>query len=186
MDFAQRGRLPGDDDVRLLATRVVSEGMTAAQVDIRRPVHIEIEYEVLRQRYPLHPNIHIYTDESVCALVSSDAYDPAARQPRPPGRYRATVEVPGNFLSEGLYSIDIAISTLDPVIVHVHERGLLSFHVHDPGEGDSARGYYGGPIPGVVRPLLPWRSEQLAGASAAAMGAATSGPHNGHLEEGAA
>jgi lipopolysaccharide transport system ATP-binding protein len=185
VDFVQRGQLPGDDDVRLLATRVVSEGMTAAQVDIRRPVRIEIEYEVLRQRYPMHPNIHIYTDESVCALVSSDAYDPAARQPRPPGRYRATVELPGNFLSEGLYSIDIAISTLDPVIVHVQERGLLSFHVHDPGEGDTARGYYGGPIPGVVRPLLPWRSEQLTGSSVAA-GATANGRHNGHLEEGAA
>ena len=47
-------------------------------------------------------------------------------------------------MSEGMFSVDVAISTVDPVIVHVHERGLFSFHVHDPGEGDSARGIYRG------------------------------------------
>jgi hypothetical protein len=60
-----------------------------------------------------------------------------------------------------MFSIDVAISTLDPVIVHVHERGLFTFHVHDPAEGDSMRGAYAGPMPGAVRPLLPWKTEDL-------------------------
>ena len=64
-------------------------------------------------------------------------------------------------MSEGMFSVDIAISTVDPVIVHVLERGLFSFRIHDPGEGDSARGIFAGPVPGAVRPMLPWRTELL-------------------------
>ncbi len=75
--------------------------------------------------------------------------------------YRSTVTIPGNFMSEGMFSVDVAISTLDPVIVHVLESGLFSFHVHDPGEGDSVRGVYAGPIPGAVRPMLPWKTDNL-------------------------
>jgi lipopolysaccharide transport system ATP-binding protein len=78
-----------------------------------------------------------------------------------PGVYRSTVTVPGNFMSEGMFSVDVAISTSDPTIVHVAERGLFSFSVYDPGEGDSLRGNYGGPFPGAVRPMLPWRTEAL-------------------------
>ena len=62
-----------------------------------------------------------------------------------------------------MFSLDIAMSTLAPsVFVHFNERGLLSFHVLDPGEGDSVRGLYTGHYPGLVRPMLPWTTESLA------------------------
>jgi hypothetical protein len=35
----------------------------------------------------------------------------------------------------------------------------VSFHVQDPGEGDSARGLFTGQWQGVVRPLLEWTTE---------------------------
>jgi lipopolysaccharide transport system ATP-binding protein len=130
-------------------------------VDIRRQFSIQCDYEVLTDRYPLHPNFHLLNEESVCVFVSSDGYMKEAQQPKKPGLYRSTVTIPGNFMSEGMFSIDFAISTLDPVIIHVLERGLFSFSVHDPGEGDSARGTYAGPMPGAVRPMLPWKTERL-------------------------
>jgi lipopolysaccharide transport system ATP-binding protein len=83
------------------------------------------------------------------------------QRPKPPGVYRSTVTIPGNFMSEGMFSIDVAISTFEPVLIHVLERGLFSFRVHDAAEGDSARGTYAGPMPGVVRPMLPWKTEPL-------------------------
>ena len=47
---------PGDDVVRLCAVRVRSEdGELADTVDIRRPVGIELEYEVLEAGYIFHP-----------------------------------------------------------------------------------------------------------------------------------
>ena len=36
----------------------------------------------------------------------------------------------------------------------------VSFHVQDPGEGDSARGDFTGQWKGVVRPLLKWTTEE--------------------------
>jgi lipopolysaccharide transport system ATP-binding protein len=71
------------------------------------------------------------------------------------------MEIPGNFLAEGMYSLDVALSTFEPVIVHFFERGALAFQVNDPGEGDSSRGTYGGPFPGATRPLLSWTTIQL-------------------------
>ena len=96
--------------------------------------------------------------------VTTTSSRPASAQSpkaRPPGRYRSTAYIPGNLLAEGQFSIDIALSTLDPVIAHVWERGLLSFSIRDPGEGDSARGTYAGHFPGVVRPKLEWSTESL-------------------------
>jgi hypothetical protein len=39
---------------------------------------------------------------------------------------------------------------------HAAARDLISFHVHDPGEGGTARGNFSGQLQGVVRPLLEW------------------------------
>ena len=41
------------------------------------------------------------------------------------------------------------------------ERGALAFQVHDPGDGDTARGTFAGPIPGAVRPLLAWTTVSI-------------------------
>jgi homopolymeric O-antigen transport system ATP-binding protein len=161
VDYEAAGRTPGDEHARLLAARIVSDGMSAAVVDIRRPLTVEIDYEVLRQHWPLHPNVHVYNEDGTCVFITNDSYDPATREPRPPGRYRAAVSIGGNTLAEGMYSLDVALSTFEPVVVHFFERGALAFQVHDPGEGDSARGTYAGPIPGALRPLLQWRTIPL-------------------------
>jgi homopolymeric O-antigen transport system ATP-binding protein len=54
--------------------------------------------------------------------------------------------------------VGAAVSTMDPARVHFYERDVVAFQVIDSLEGDSARGEYGGPMPGVVRPLLRWET----------------------------
>jgi lipopolysaccharide transport system ATP-binding protein len=161
VDFRRQGKMPGSDDVRLLAGRLVGSQPGSATVDIRRPFSFEFDYEVLSDRYPLHPNVHVFNEEGSCVFISTDAYIREYQRPKPPGLYRSTVTIPANLMAEGMFSIDFAISTLDPVIVHFHERGLIAFHVHDPSEGDSARGTFAGPFPGAVRPMLPWKTAPL-------------------------
>ena len=39
------------------------------------------------------------------------------------------------------------------------QRDAVGFQVIDSLDGDSARGDYAGPIPGVVRPILHWTTE---------------------------
>src|SRR5207302_7564407 len=116
---------------------------------------------VLQARWPLHANIHVFNDEAVCVFTSNDSFFADTRRPRAAGRYRSTVEIPGNLLAEGMYSIDVALSTYEPVLVHFFERGALAFQVHDPADGDSARGTYAGPLPGVLRPQLAWTTTPL-------------------------
>ena len=78
------------------------------------------------------------------------------QQPRPAGLHVSTAWVPGNFLAEGTMLVGAALSTLDPVSVHFFERDAVAFQVIDSQDGDSARGAYGGTMPGVIRPLLNW------------------------------
>jgi lipopolysaccharide transport system ATP-binding protein len=151
---------PGNDVVRMRSVRVITEdGKTSANIDIRKPVGIEMSYEVTRPGYILVPNYNFYNQEGIHIFITNDQ-DPAWRRcPRPPGQYVSTAWVPGNFFSEGTLIVGAAISTLDPVIVHCHERDAVAFQVVDSLDGDSARGDYGGTMPGVIRPLLRWSND---------------------------
>ena len=161
VNYEAKGRLPGNEHARLLAARVTSPSMTSALVEIDAPVRIEIDYEVRTRQWPLHPNIHVYNEEGVCVFITNDSFDPSTRVPREIGRLRAVVEIPANLLAEGMYSLDIALSTFEPVTIHFFERGALAFQVHDRAHGETARGTYAGPLPGVLRPMLPWTTSPM-------------------------
>jgi lipopolysaccharide transport system ATP-binding protein len=148
---------PGNDIVRLRAVRIKSEdGQITDASDIRKPVAIEMEYEVLQPNFVLVPNYHFINEEGVYVFVAGDQDPIWRRRPKPPGCYVSTAWIPGNFLTEGGMIVGAAISTMDPAKTHFWERDAVAFQVIDHIEGDSARGDYGGPIPGVVRPILRW------------------------------
>ena len=159
-EWPDLSQAPGNDIVRLRAVRVRTEdGRITDTVDIRRPVAIEMEYEVLKSGSLLVSNLHFYNEEGICVFVAAD-YDPSWRgKPRAEGRYVSTAWIPGNFLSEGSLIVGAAISTMNPVIVHIYERDAVAFQVIDTLDGNSARGDYAGPMPGVVRPLLCWTTQ---------------------------
>jgi lipopolysaccharide transport system ATP-binding protein len=158
---------PGDAVARLRSVRVVSEdGATIEAADIRRPVGIEVEFDVLESGHVLLPNLHFFNEEGVYVFVSADLDPDWRRVPRPIGRYVSTAWIPGNYLAEGTMIVGAAVSSPDPVIVHFYERDAVAFQIIDGFEGDSARGDYAGGIPGVVRPLLCWTTSRThAGAS---------------------
>jgi lipopolysaccharide transport system ATP-binding protein len=153
---------PGNDVVKLRAVRVQSQAGTVTDaMDIRRPITIEMDYEVLKSGHVLVPNLHFHNEEGVYAFVASDL-DPEWRgKERPTGRYVSSAIIPGNLLSEGTLFVGAAISTMDPVVVHLYERDAVAFQVIDTMDGDSARGDYGGPMPGIVRPLLQWSTRVM-------------------------
>jgi lipopolysaccharide transport system ATP-binding protein len=153
---------PGNEVARLCAVRVRAQtGEVTDALDIRRPVGIEVEYEVLTPGYVLVPNLHFYNEEGVYAFVISDLEPAWRNRPRPAGRYLSTAYIPGNLLSEGTLFVGVAVSTLNPEIVHFYERDAVAFQVIDSMDGDSARGDYAGPMPGVVRPMVNWRTQLM-------------------------
>lgn len=159
-EWPDLSRSPGNEIVRLRAVRVrTEEGQVADALDIRRPVGIEIEYQVIKPGVVLVPNIHIYNEEGICVFIARE-HDPDWQgKPRPEGYYVSTAWIPGNLLSEGSLIVSVAISTMNPVIVHLFERDAVAFQIVDSLDGDSARGDYSGPMPGVVRPLLRWTTQ---------------------------
>jgi lipopolysaccharide transport system ATP-binding protein len=82
------------------------------------------------------------------------------RRPRPAGVYTSTMWIPGNCLSEGNLLVNAAILSHIPATrLHTREYNVMTFQVVDTQEGDSARGDYAGPVPGVIRPLLNWTTQ---------------------------
>jgi lipopolysaccharide transport system ATP-binding protein len=57
----------------------------------------------------------------------------------------------------------VAITTPEPEVIHFFERDAVAFQVIDSLDGDSARGNYGGHMPGVIRPMLKWDTRYTSG-----------------------
>jgi len=155
---------PGGKRARLRELRVVDEdGNLADAVDIRRPVGIEIGFTLLRDDVPVFPKIKLVDREGETAfnaLDTSDFWDGA-----PAGDYTSTVWIPGNFLNEGLYTLDVALCTLgvggaQKLVHQANAADALAFHVHDVGDGDSSKGRFTGHLRGAVRPLLEWTNDR--------------------------
>lgn len=148
---------PGDDIVRLHATRVVDErGERLDAADVRRPVGIEIAFRVLRPGWRLFPKIKVYDGRGDIAFNALDTH-PRWLEPADPGDYVSTAWIPGNLLNEGLLTVQVAVCSPTAAGVEHHCREeALAFHVQDSIEGDSARGQHGGNWRGAVRPLLDW------------------------------
>jgi lipopolysaccharide transport system ATP-binding protein len=149
---------PGNDLVRLRALRVVSEdGELLDSLDVRRPVGIEITFDVLRHGEPVFPKIKLIDSQGDVAFNALDTRERWI-EPSPPGEYVATAWIPGNFLSEGPYTVDVDVCSLGgpKLVPQVGVAEAVAFNVQDPIEGDSARGRYTGSLRGAVRPLLDW------------------------------
>jgi lipopolysaccharide transport system ATP-binding protein len=155
-------RAPGNAIVRLRGARAILEDGSAAEIfDIRRPIGLEMEYDVLQGGRVLTPNFHVYNEDGVCVCVLIDASPAWQRTPKPIGRYRSVAWFTGNLLAEGMLVVRVALSTMDPLAIHFDEPDVLSFTIRDSLDGDSARGDFAGPMPGIVRPLLQWETAVL-------------------------
>lgn len=151
---------PGNDVARLRNVRICDEaGKTVASVDIRRPLAVEITYEVLRDKTVLSPSFHLYDEGGTCIFVSLDQDKDWQDKIRESGIYTSRALIPGNLLAEGGIFVTVVIATHQPLYVHVAESEVVTFRVVDQIEGDSARGQYAGKMPGLVRPILKWETE---------------------------
>ena len=152
---------PGNEIVRLRRVRVRSEaGETIASIDIRQPFGVEVTYDVLEAGHALVPSLEFYNEEGTELFRTHDTNPDWYRHPRACQQYTSTVWIPGNLLTEGSLLAQVSIMSHFPATVqHAHESNAVAFQVIDSQTGDSARGDYVGPMPGLIRPLLRWSTD---------------------------
>jgi lipopolysaccharide transport system ATP-binding protein len=153
---------PGDRIVRLRSARVVQDGEETPAADVRSPIGIEIGFSVLvGSEIPIFPKVKVVDQRGDVAFNAMDT-SPRWHEPTAPGDYVATAWIPGNLLNEGLISVQVDLCSFGATNLHHHAGCIdaVSFHVQDPGEGDSARGRFSGQWKGVVRPMLDWTTEE--------------------------
>ncbi|MBI5099506.1 MAG: ABC transporter ATP-binding protein [Nitrospirae bacterium] len=151
---------PGDEVVRLNTIRVrTEEGQVTDAVDIRKPIGIEMEYEVLQPGHIFMIYFHVVNEEGIEVFTSMDNDHTWRKRPRPAGGYVSTIWIPGNLLSEGIFFITPGIRTLNPNVRHLRVDDAVAFQVIDSLDGDSARADFTGNMTGIVRPLLKWETQ---------------------------
>ena len=132
-------------------------GEAVATSDIRRPVLIEMTYDVLEAGHVLTPAAKLFNDEGTEVFGTHDTGDEWRRRARAAGRYTSAVRIPGNLLAEGSFVAHVSIMSHFPsTILHARAKDAAAFQIVDESEGASARGDYAGLMRGVVRPLLEW------------------------------
>jgi lipopolysaccharide transport system ATP-binding protein len=151
---------PQNKIVRARAARVLSEaGSKTDTLDIRKPVSVELEWEVLEGGHRITPAVKFGNEEGLALFTSFDMDPQWRRKERLPGWYRSRVSVPGNYFAEGMIIVDIGFITESPFVIHCSSQQTVAFTVYDSLEGNSARGDFGTKMAGVVRPMLPWQTD---------------------------
>ena len=159
-EWPDMAKAPGDEVVCLCAVRVrTQEGEISDAFDIRRPIGIEMEYEVLKPGHILLPYYSVYNESGVRVMTAVDQAPSWRGRSRPSGRYISTAWIPGNLLAEGTLFVGSAMRTPDPKINHFNENDSVAFQVIDSLDGDSARGDFSGRMSGAIRPLLKWDTQ---------------------------
>jgi lipopolysaccharide transport system ATP-binding protein len=154
---------PGNNKVRLHAVRIVCDNTVTANVDIQKDIFVEVEYWNLKPGTRISVSMHLLEKMGIEVLASANFHsanlvrDNWFGKPYPTGLFRTTCMLPGNFLNESSYRINIILLT-DVTNVELIEKDAVSFTTHDTG---AMRQEYTGGWLGVVRPKLAWQTQLL-------------------------
>jgi hypothetical protein len=144
------------------------DGKVHSTLDVRDSLALEIEFQVYKEAQ-LAIVIHFVGALGAYIMASMDNYvnGPWGKQsPYAPGIYKASCHVPGDFLNEGQFSINLWIyspPSLPGHSAHVKLFNVVSTEIDDRRDPDGARGQfpYEWGIEPAVRPKLKWLTEKI-------------------------
>jgi len=155
---------PGDNVAKLRSVRVCDEdGRVIENINIENPFYVEVEYWSFQSELKPTAILHFINQQGLTLFATNDwSNEEWWNSPRESGLVKSRCMVPGNFLSEGMHNLLVAVNTYNPDKVHVYIRDVVSFVVIDRSQGTGVRrDYSGGHWPGVVRPKLKWEIDFL-------------------------
>jgi lipopolysaccharide transport system ATP-binding protein len=160
VDFQGQGKTIADEHVQLLYGEVLDEDdQPILEANIRKPTRVKMGFRVKsRSGIRFMPNFHFVVPGGTYAFVST----PDILTELAPGDYEASCYIPGDFLNEGSYFVGLAISSYSPgLTIHFFEPSAMTFNVRDSMDGSVGRHGYANVMPGVVRPRLQWKVEEV-------------------------
>jgi lipopolysaccharide transport system ATP-binding protein len=131
--------------------------------DIREPIRVEMEYDVIKDGVELLPNIYFWNEFEVCVFGyhrerSQSGESVPGRSAPIPVRLRSLAIC----LSSGRFYVYAALQTLKPMTTQFYEQSVVAFQVIDRSGWDTSRGSWTGEMTCVVRPLLQWETKTIA------------------------
>jgi len=151
---------PGNDSVRLHRVQVRSlDEVSGQHLTTRTPFCIDVQYWNLQPGANINITLHLYTEQQVIAFTTgSGSGDPEwSRRSSPAGLFRSTCYVPGDLLNVGRHRFNVFVIKDLSSVLYQYESAV-TFEIFDLDErvlSQYAR------EPGVVKPNLKWKTEQV-------------------------
>jgi lipopolysaccharide transport system ATP-binding protein len=153
---------PGNDVVKLHSLRLINSSMnTTESFKVTEDIGIEMVYEVIKDDEVLWLGHNLHNEHGINVFDTHSVGTDYYRQPHNKGIYSSLVWIPRDLLNPGIFFISSAIFNHLKNVIHLHERDILMFTVHEVFDKETARGLSGGDFPGVVRPLLKWQIKKI-------------------------
>jgi lipopolysaccharide transport system ATP-binding protein len=138
---------PGNDQVRLYSARVLAMGGGPLQgIDVNTPLQIEFDYWNYVESARLNLCLIVKTSEGFCAF---NTVSPA--EVMSVGLIKGRCHLPGKFLNDGVYSMDLCIVRDGVKVIYVYNQ-ILAIAVKD----EKREIQWHGKWIGAVRPRLHW------------------------------
>ena len=147
----------GSGAVRIRGLRVCGEdGRTAAVAGVGATVGVEVTYDVVQDGVEVVPALWFQDDTGGCAFFVAEGG--AEWRGRPAGTYRSAAWLPPHLLAPGRVRVGARLWARPPgeesgSIVELHPAEGAGFEVL---EGLASAGGFPEPLPGLVRPTVPW------------------------------
>ncbi len=153
---------PGNDIVKLLSVQMINqEEKTTEDFAVNESIGIKMNYQVLQDGHVLWLGHNIHNQEGINVFDTHSVDHPLYNQKHPVGKFEATTWVPKSLLNTGTYLVSTAIFNHTDQVIHLHEKDVILFNVHEVFDEMTARGNSPGDFPGVIRPMLKWQIEKV-------------------------
>ncbi|MGZ5221787.1 MAG: ABC transporter ATP-binding protein [Chitinophagaceae bacterium] len=154
---------PGTEEIKLEEVFVHDPDYNAIEIfDTTSLIGITFLFNVKNTLEPFTHGISLFDAYGNNVFNAHDVSSELCLLNRAPGKYQVTAWIPENLLAEGSYTVHVAAMEVTGTNqIYFHEPDCIAFNIVDSISGNSARGKYTGPFPGIIRPKLVWQSKKF-------------------------
>jgi lipopolysaccharide transport system ATP-binding protein len=146
-----------DKAMHLRRAAILKDGEMRAEVGYHENFSVHLEYEINRAVSGGNVGIGLFAADGACIFASAD-FDvhPELLELREPGYYHADIDLPAQWLANGMYVVQVYLSSAAGAVVYDCPEALV-FTIVDTGTPGSK---YGVKRLGILQPMIEWRTER--------------------------